>query len=84
MIFDGDIPQNDHLAQLYGIFVLCRNVYNARKINKTFWNKEENIFEMTIDLNKENVRPKRAAQFNCTIQINDSSYPSTCFRSTGC
>ena len=35
MIFEGEVPQKDTLAQSYGTFVLCKGVYNARKILKT-------------------------------------------------
>ena len=61
MIFDGDVPQKDNLAQSYGTFVLCRKVYNARKVIKTLWNKEENTLEVIIDLNKENARTETSS-----------------------
>ena len=49
MKFKGDIPQKNALAQSYGTFVLCKGVYNARKVIKTAWIKEENTLEVIID-----------------------------------
>ena len=37
MKFKGDVPQKDKCAQRYGTFVLCKDVYNARKVIKTVW-----------------------------------------------
>jgi hypothetical protein len=71
MKFKGDIPKKDKLAQSYGTFVLCKNVYNSRKIIKTAWDKENETLTIIIDLREYNVRPKRPAQFSFTIQIND-------------
>lgn len=71
MKFEGDIPQKDTLAQSYGTFVLCKDVYNARKVIKTAWDKETNTLTVMIDLRPYNVRPKRPAQFSFSIQIND-------------
>ena len=53
MIFDGDVPQKDFLAQSYGTFVLCKNVYNARKIIKTAWDKEKSTLTVIIDLTRQ-------------------------------
>ena len=48
MIFEGDdIPRKDICAQSYGTFVLCKGVYNATRIVKTFWNTEEKTLEVT-------------------------------------
>jgi hypothetical protein len=71
MIFKGDIPNKNTLAQPYGTFVLCKDVYNAKKIIKRIWDKETSTLTITIDLSKYNVRPKRRAQFSFSIQIND-------------
>ena len=71
MIFEGNVPQKDNLAQSYGTFVLCKGVYNARKIIKTSWDKEKSTLTVIIDLTKEKVRPRRPAQFSFSIQIND-------------
>ena len=71
MIFEGDVPQKDICAQSYGTFVLCKGVYNARRIIKTAWDKETNTLEVIIDLRREKVRLKRPAQFSFSIQIND-------------
>ena len=72
MIFEGDdIPRKDICAQSYGTFVLCKGVYNATRIVKTFWNTEEKTLEVTIDLTKQKVRPRRPVQFSFSIQIND-------------
>ena len=71
MIFKGDIPNKNTLAQPYGTFVLCKDVYNANKIIKTIWDTETSTLTITIDLSKYNVRPKRRAQFSFSIQIND-------------
>lgn len=72
MIFKGDIPVKNVLSQSYGTFVLCKDVYNARKIIKTIWDKETSTLTIIIDLQKYNVRPKRLAQFSFSIQINDN------------
>ena len=72
MIFEGNVPQKDNFAQSYGTFVLCKGVYNARKIIKTSWDKEKSTLTVIIDLTKEKVRPKRPAQFSFSIQINDA------------
>ena len=55
MIFEGDVPQKDTCAQSYGTFVLCKGVYNARKIVKTAWDKEKSTLTVIIDLRKERV-----------------------------
>ena len=78
MKFKGDIPQKDALAQSYGTFVLCKGVYNARKVIKTAWIKEENTLEVIIDRRRLNVQPKRPVQFSFSVQIND------CNRGVGC
>ena len=75
MIFDGDVPEKDICAESYGTFVLCKGVYNARKIIRTGWDKEKNTLTVIIDLEREKVRLKRPAQFSFTIQINDCGYP---------
>ena len=80
MIFEGDVPQKDALAGSYGTFVLCNGVYNARKIMKTFWDREKNTLTITIDLTKQKVRPRRPAQFSFSVQINDCG--PTCY--SGC
>ena len=72
MKFEGDVPQKDKCAQSYGTFVLCKDVYNARKVIKTAWNKETNTLTVIIDLRNYNVRPKKPTQFSFSIQINDS------------
>jgi hypothetical protein len=72
MIFEGDVPEKDRVAQCYGTFVLCKGVYNARKIVKTLWDQEKRTLTVIIDLRREKVRVKRPAQFSFTIQINDS------------
>ena len=73
MKFKGDnIPQKDVCAQSYGTFVLCKDVYNSRKIIKTSWNKETSTLEVIIDLKRCKVRPKGPTQFSFTIQINDT------------
>ena len=71
MIFDDDVPEKDTLASSYGTFVLCKSVYNARRIIKTAWDKEKSTLTIIIDLTREKVRPKRPAQFSFSIQIND-------------
>ena len=78
MKFEGEIPQKDKLGQSYGTFVLCKDVYNARKVIKTAWEKETDTLTIIIDLRPYHVRPKRPAQFSFSIQINDdgSSYPN--------
>ena len=73
MIFDSDVPEKDTLASSYGTFVLCKGVYNARRIVKTAWDKEKSTLTIIIDLTREKVRPKRPAQFSFSIQISDSS-----------
>ena len=73
MIFDTDIPEKDNLSQSYGTFVLCKGVYNARKIVKTAWDKETSTLTVIIDLSREKIRPKRPAQFSFSIQINDAA-----------
>ena len=73
MIFDTDIPEKDNLSQSYGTFVLCKGVYNARKIVKTAWDKEKSTLTVIIDLSREKIRPKRPAQFSFSIQINDNA-----------
>ena len=73
MIFEGDVPQKDRCAQSYGTFVLCKGVYNARKIIKTAWDKEKSTLTIIVDLSREKVRPRRPApQFSFSIQIDDS------------
>ena len=62
--------------QCYGTFVLCKDVYNARKVIKTVWNKETDTLTVIIDLRTYNIRPKRPAQFSFTIQINDDPTPA--------
>ena len=74
MKFEGDVPQKDKCAQSYGTFVLCKGVYNARRIVRTAWDKKTKTLNMFIDLRREKVRLKRPAQFSFSIQIND--YPS--------
>jgi hypothetical protein len=71
MIFKGNVPQKDFLAQSYGTFVLCKNVYNARKIIKTAWDGETNTLTVIIDLTRQKVRPRRPAQFSFSVQIDD-------------
>ena len=73
MIFDGDVPEKDTCAESYGTFVLCRGVYNARKIIKTRWDKEKSTLTIIVDLTKERIRPRRPAQFSFSIQINDAA-----------
>ena len=73
MIFDGDVPEKDNLSQSYGTFVLCKGVYNARKIIKTRWDKEKSTLTVIIDLSREKIRPRRPAQFSFSIQINDAA-----------
>ena len=41
MIFDSDVPRKDTLAMSFGTFVLCKGVYNARKVIKTAWEKKQ-------------------------------------------
>ena len=77
MKFEGDIPQKDQCAQCYGTFVLCKDVYNVRKVIKTAWDKETDTLTVIIDLREYNVRPKRPAQFSFSIQINDDPAPAT-------
>ncbi len=72
MIFDGDVPKKDKLAQAYGTFVLCKGVYNAKKIIKTAWDEERSILKIIIDLKRQKVRLKRPAQFSFSIQIDDN------------
>ena len=75
MKFKGDnIPQKDICAQSYGTFVLCNRVYNARKVIKTSWNKEENTLEVIIDFRKQHVKLRRPAQFSFSVQINDNCH----------
>lgn len=71
MIFKGNVPQKDDLAQSYDTFVLCKNVYNARKIIKTAWDGETNTLTVIIDLTRQKVRPRRPAQFSLSVQIDD-------------
>ena len=71
MKFKGNIPQKDRCAQSYGTFVLCKGVYNSRKVIKTAWDKETATLFVTIDLRPYNIRLKRPTQFSFTIQIND-------------
>ena len=78
MIFEGDVPQKDTCAQSYGTFVLCKGVYNARRIVKTAWDKEKSTLTVIIDLSREKTRPRRPAQFSFNIQINDWTLPNTC------
>ena len=73
MKFEGEIPQKDKCSQCYGTFVLCKDVYNARKVIKTEWDKETDTLTIIIDLREYNVRPKRPAQFSFSIQINDNN-----------
>ena len=72
MIFKGEVPQKDKLAQSYGTFILCNHVYNARRIITTAWEKETKTLEVIIDLRREKVRYKRPVQFSFTVQINDA------------
>ena len=76
MKFEENIPQKDTLAQSYGTFVLCKDVYNARKVIRTAWDKEKDTLTIIIDLRSYHVRPKRPAQFSFSIQINDSTFSS--------
>lgn len=71
MIFDSDVPRKDTLAMSFGTFVLCKGVYNARKVIETAWDKETSTLTVIIDLSREKIRPKRPAQFSFNIQIND-------------
>ena len=71
MIFEGDVPQKDVLAESYGTFVLCKGVYNATKIIKTDFDKESKTLTIIIDLTKQKVRPRRPAQFSFSLQIDD-------------
>ena len=79
MIFEGELPQKDNLAQSYGTFVLCKGVYNARRIIRTAWDKKKSTLTIIIDLSREKVRPKRPAQFSFSVQINDLNLPDTCY-----
>ena len=72
MIFEGDVPEKDHLAQSYGTFVLCKGVYNARKVIKTVWDKEKSTLTIVIDLRRQHVGFRRAVQFSFSLQIDDS------------
>ena len=72
MKFEGEVPQKDKCAQSYGTFVLCKGVYNARRIITTAWDKGTNTLEVIIDLRREKVLLKRSAQFSFGIQINDN------------
>ena len=72
MIFEGDVPEKDHLAQSYGTFVLCKGVYNARKVMKTVWDKEKSTLTIVIDLRRQHVGFRRAVQFSFCVQIDDS------------
>jgi hypothetical protein len=83
MIFDSDIPEKDNLSQSYGTFVLCKGVYNARKIVKTAWDKETSTLTVIIDLSREKIRPKRPAQFSFSIQINDAASCKYTFSTLG-
>ena len=83
MIFDGDVPEKDTCAESYGTFVLGREVYNARKIIKTLWDKENSTLTIIIDLIKERLRLTRTAQFSFSIQINDSTACEYTFKSPG-
>ena len=74
MIFKGEVPQKDKLAQSYGTFILCNHVYNARRIITTAWEKETKTLEVIIDLRREKVRYKRPVQFSFTVQINDDNF----------
>ena len=78
MIFEGDVPQKDKCAVSYGTFVLCKGVYNARKIIKTAWDKEKSTLIIIIDLRREKVRLKRPAQFSFSLQIDDESPNRNC------
>lgn len=80
MKFEGDVPEKNTCARSYGTFVLCKDVYNSRKIIKTSWNKETSTLEVIIDLKHCKVRPKGPTQFSFTIQINDTCVivPSGC------
>ena len=51
--------------------MLCKGVYNARKVIKTLWIKKENTLEVIIDIRRSNVQPKRPVQFSFSVQIND-------------
>ena len=89
MKFKGDnIPQKDICAQSYGTFVLCDGVYNARKVIKTLWNKEENTLEVTIDFRKQHLKLRRPVQFSFSVQINDNcgcpDHGSTCTNNNSC
>ena len=68
MKFKGHVPQNDRCAQSWGTFVLCKDVYNARKVIKTAWDKETNTLTVIIDSTKEQVRP---VQFSFSVQIDN-------------
>ena len=72
MIFEGNVPQKDTLARSYGTFILCKGVYNARRIVKHRWDKKKSTLTVFIDLRREKVRLKRPAQFSFSIQLNDS------------
>ena len=80
MKFEGDIPQKDNFARSYGTFVLCKGVYNARRIVKHRWNKETKTLRIFIILRRAKVRLKRPAQFSFSIQINDWTLPDTCYQ----
>ena len=76
MIFEGQVPQKDRLAQSYGTFVLCKSVYNARRIITTAWDKEKSTLSVLIDLRRQKIRPRRPAQFSFSVQIDDTNLPS--------
>ena len=76
MIFEGKVPQKDRLVQSYGTFVLCKGVYNARRIVRTAWDKEKSTLSVLIDLRRQKIRPRRPAQFSFSVQIDDTNFPS--------
>ena len=87
MIFEGDVPEKDRLAQSYGTFVLCKGVYNARKVIKTVWDKEKSTLTIVIDLRRQHVGFRRAVQFSFSVQIDDSDcvlYASCSSNATCC
>jgi len=86
MIFEGDVPEKDRLAQSYGTFVLCKGVYNARKVIKTVWDKEKSTLTIVIDLRRQHVGFRRAVQFSFSVQIDDSDCEpgSRCYSDNDC
>ena len=80
MKFEEDVPAKDQFAQSYGTFVLCKGVYNSRRIVKHRWNKETKTLKIFINLRPEKLKLKRPAQFSFSIQINDWTLPDTCVK----